>query len=371
MCRALCSGRLARLLRRPAIAPDPAAPLPPRAVVRLEDLRRADPPRRVVVLSKRKAHTRVATHWVRALRAQGHRVLWLRPSRWRRLFGERAPALLARRIRVFRPDLVWIYKQDAPPDLLDRLPADLPRTVYFEDVPAMLDVLEERFLAVARRATLLTTTARGMIPIFEAQGVRRAIYLRGGCDPRDHRRGRRRARLVSETALIGQATGEDRLALVRALAERGGIQVYGRGWLEATGLAPTLTDVYPRQYRDICASARIVLGQDLHSDVDAYFSNRTWLTLGCGGFLLTHHVPNLEEFFINHVHLVWFHSVEEALELVAHYTARHAERRRIARQGHDYVHAYHTFRHAASELVAEVFGGAVPSESRSAPLGRK
>ena len=151
--------------------------------------------------------------------------------------------------------------------------------------------------------------------------------------------------------------------MVRALCARGGVRLYGSGWRAATGVAPTRRHVYPRQYRDICASSKIVLGCDLHADVYTYFSNRTWLTLGCRGFLLTRYVPGLEEFFTNHEHLVWFASPEEAVALVEHYLPREAERARIARAGHDYVHAHHTFRHAAAELIGQVFdeAGAGPA----------
>jgi hypothetical protein len=339
---------------RSASLAEPVTHRPPRAGPALHAIP-ATPPRRVVFFSKRKAHTRVATHWVRGLRSQGHRVLWLRPSRWRRLFGERAASLLCHRARAFRPDLALVYKHDAPPEVLDGLPPELPRVVYDEDVPEQIDAPEERLLAVARRATLLTTTAAGMIPIFESRGVPRVVYLRGGCDPRDHRPGRQRRRLASDVAFIGRAFGAERLALVRALCARGGVRLYGSGWREATGVSPTRRHVYPRQYRDICASAKIVLGCDLHADVYAYFSNRTWLTLGCRGFLLTRHVPGLEEFFTNHEHLVWFASTEEALALVEHYLPREAERARIAQAGHDYVHAYHTFQHAAAELIGQAF----------------
>ena len=38
-----------------------------------------------------------------------------------------------------------------------------------------------------------------------------------------------------------------------------------------------------------------MLGCDLRDDVELYFSNRTWITLGCGGFLCTRYVPKLEE----------------------------------------------------------------------------
>ena len=346
------------LARRPggaAIAADPTATLPPRAGPRLEDLPETVRPRRVVVLAKRKARTRVTTHWVRALAARGHRVLWLRPGKWRQVLGPAAPALLARRIRAFGPELVFVYKHDAPLALLARLPREIPRVVFYEDAPAEPD---PRLLAVAREADLLATTAGGQVPLFEGFGVKRAMHLRTGCDPEDHRPGKPRPEWAADAAFIGGASGEARLALLRAVAGKHRLRVYGSGWAEALGIEATKRDVYPEDYRDICASTRVMLGIDPRSDVPLYFSNRTWLTLGCGGFLLTRYVPRLEELFTNNEHLVWYQEPEEALELLGHYLEHEDERARIARQGCAYVHAHHTFRHAAHELVEALDAGA-------------
>ncbi len=330
--------------------------LPVRAVARVEDLLPPSRPRRIVLFGKRKAHTRVTAHLARGFRRHGHRVLRLRPGHARGLLGRSgAEAWARRRALAFRPDLAVVYKHDATPELLDALPARVPRVVYYEDLPLELEKPGERILQVGRRAEILFTTARGMVPVFQQLGVRRAVYLRGGVDDVDHRRGRRRRRHASECAFIGSAFGEDRIALLRAVHARFRLSVYGEGW-DRVGLTPRRTDVFPRQYRDICASAGVMLGIDLRNDVDLYTSNRTWLTLGCGGFLLTRYAPNLEELFENHRHLVWFHSIEECLELLDRYLARDAERERIAREGHAYVHAYHTFRHATAEIVGTAFG---------------
>jgi spore maturation protein CgeB len=143
---------------------------------------------------------------------------------------------------------------------------------------------------------------------------------------------------------------------MRAVASRFDLKLYGRGWEEVPGLGPTRVHVYPKQYREICASTRVVLGVDARDDVHLYFSNRTWLTLGCGGFLLTRYVSGLEELFTNHEHLVWFRSTPEALELIDHYLRRDREREQIARTGYEYVHAYHTFHHATAEILGTTFG---------------
>lgn len=83
----------------------------------------------------------------------------------------------------------------------------------------------------------------------------------------------------------------------------------------------------------ICRAADIMLGLNTINTIPLYFSNRVFLTLACGGFLLTHYVPQMETLFANHAHLVWFHSDDECLELLEHYLARPQERARIAAAG--------------------------------------
>ena len=50
---------------------------------------------------------------------------------------------------------------------------------------------------------------------------------------------------------------------------------------------------------EVSPSRLVEICRHLRDDVELYFSNRTWLTLGCGGFLLTRYVPSLEELFDN------------------------------------------------------------------------
>jgi spore maturation protein CgeB len=104
----------------------------------------------------------------------------------------------------------------------------------------------------------------------------------------------------------------------------------------------------------------VVIGRDWRVDCSWYFSNRTWFTLGCGGFLVTNYAPRLEEIFENHRHLVWYRSDGECLELIEHYLARPDERRRIAEAGRAYALAHRTYDHFARDLV-DLFEGRPPA----------
>jgi spore maturation protein CgeB len=151
----------------------------------------------------------------------------------------------------------------------------------------------------------------------------------------------------------------ERIELLRRVAERFPIKVFGsQGRPESRLLwrsSPVLDcPVHHRDLLALCRATSIVLGYNRTQVVDRYFSNRTYLTLAAGGFHLTSYVPGLESMFKNHVHLVWFHSTEECLDLLEHYLGRPEERERIAREGQRRVRARYGMGRQAARLLREI-----------------
>jgi spore maturation protein CgeB len=203
--------------------------------------------------------------------------------------------------------------------------------------------------------------ARGQLAEFERAGVKRAAYLAEAHDPELHYPVETAApEFRSEVAFIGKYGRDSHLhatrgALIPPVAARFDLKLYGSGWHEL-GLSAARGEVFPEQYRQICRGAGIVLGCDWRHDVQWYFSNRTWFTLGSRGFLLTNYAPGLEDLFENHRHLVWYRSVDECLELIEHYRARPDERARIAAEGRAFARAHRTYDDFARDLVDLVEG---------------
>lgn len=313
-------------------------------------------PYRIAFFGKTKRHTVPTGNLARGFRQNGHKVLWLRPGRLRRVMGGRAAAALMRwRMRRFGPDMVLVFARDVPLEVFDAVPPQVPRAVFYPDTPREPN---PAVLELGRRSSVFFAVARGYVEELEALGLRNVVFVPEGCDPLVHYPVQPDRAWAADVAFIGGVTPEfdARSELLTAIAERYFLALYGTGWRQALGRRPRREHVYPRQYRKICASTKIMIGIDQRQDLDLYFSNRTWITLGCGGFLLTRYVPNLEELFRNHVHLVWFNSTEECLDLMAHYLPREDERRRIAAAGGDYVRTYHTFRHRAARIIEHVLG---------------
>jgi len=319
---------------------------------------------RVVLFVKSKRRTLTTRSIARALERAGHAILVINEGRRRRRVGR----VLARlwttwSVRRFRPDFVFIHAQDVSPEVFEGIAGRFPTAMFTPDCwPS--PVLPED-LGLASRVDLLCTVAKGQVAEFERAGVRRAAYLAEAHDPEIHFPVERAdPRWACDVAFIGKVSKDSPLhaargALVPAVAPHCDLAVYGRGWDEL-GLRARADDVYPEQYREICRAAKIVLGSDWRNDCLWYFSNRTWFTLGCRGFLLTNHAPGLEDLFENHGHLVWYHSVDECVELVRHYLERPDERARIAARGHDYVRRHRTYDHFARDLV-DLFEGRPPA----------
>src|SRR5262249_5647088 len=127
-------------------------------------------------------------------------------------------------------------------------------------------------------------------------------------------------------------------------------KVYGDGW-ERVGLKPTLEDVYPEQYRAICASSKVMLGCDLRDDVELYFSNRTWITLGCGGFLCTRYVPKLEELLQDGVHVAYWKTIEDAPRTIAKYLENEPLRLKVQAEGHRFAHERFSYKRMVEGML--------------------
>jgi len=319
--------------------------------------RRGGRPLRIAFFSKRKSRT-LYTFYIRlALERLGARTFPFRIARLRNLFGERIADLLFRlRLLLVRPDLVIVFSGDIIPGTLEFCAKRTRTALLLDDYFPTEDPIIEKI----RRVDVFIHTMRGQIRDYERAGAKRAVFIPSGVDPEYHRIVPPGQFYRSECAFIGKAVYPERIALVRSLAQNFDLAVYGSGW-EEFGIATRLDEVDVPHYRRICSSAHIMIGIDKSSEMELYFSNRTWFTLGCGGFLLTRYVPGLEEMFTNHEHLVWFRDSEEALELVRHYLPRPRERMRIAGAGHRFVHQHYPVDRMAREILRVVLHGEEPS----------
>lgn len=306
---------------------------------------------RVVFFAKRHKRSGITLHMERALAALGHEVLRINRRRIERMVGRRlAWWVIRKRIEAFAPDVVLVFTFDLPAHRMQEL-RELARTAtFFDDCPAVLD---ERIQHAVAASDAFFITSRGQIEQYREELGAEVAYVTGGCDPTDHFRVEPVEEFVSDVAFIGQADERGgRVQALQNLAKAGfDVKVYGRGW-DAVGLPPARENVYPEQYRQICNSARIVIGNDLRQDVELYFSNRTWLSLGCGAFLATRYVPQLEELLPDGELCAHFRSPEHVVEVVGHWLERPEERKAIAAAGHAFAHEHYSYARMLERMLA-------------------
>lgn len=90
---------------------------------------------------------------------------------------------------------------------------------------------------------------------------------------------------------------------------------------------------------------------------NAYWSNRVFVTLGLGGFLLHPYCAKLTEQYAAGEEIVYYRDRAELHTLIQHYLAHPQERRRIAANGLRRTLAGHLYRHRCEELIRTVKEG--------------
>jgi len=143
---------------------------------------------------------------------------------------------------------------------------------------------------------------------------------------------------------------------LRAVAKQFRLKVRGEwGW---TGF-PVEVDrpAFDPHYVDAMREARIVLNT---VNVPRYglLTRRFFRSIASGRLFMTEYTPGLEDAFKNHRHMVWFHEVEEGLDLIRYYLDHDDERERIAVEGRRLILAKHTWKHRLAEF-ARIMGNVI------------
>ena len=309
---------------------------------------------RIVIISKSKRHTKIYYYLKKAFQKLGHKTLWIKYPKLKSLFGETAANSIAQKLLFgYKPDLLFLHGRDMPLDLLRQAKKRMPVFVYYDDCLQGSDGDNHAVVAHGREADIMYITNRGEVPIYKEWGVN-AKFITGGCDPVAHRIVSSPGTLYqSDVAFIGKPNTPERVACMRAVGERFDLKLWGSGW-EKFNMAAAAINVYASGYRKVCAGAKIVLGWNIDPSVDLYFSNRTWYTLGCGGFFLTLYSPSLEEMFGRGQELDWFESIEECCQKIEYYLNHPEERQKIAQAGYEFAHIHYSYEKMAEKIIADL-----------------
>lgn len=102
-------------------------------------------------------------------------------------------------------------------------------------------------------------------------------------------------------------------------------------------------ELWGADFAKACYFSKIVIGDNYINEIPGYWSDRNYLSLGCGAFVLTAHVPFIERSFSIGRHLVTYQTIDDLKKHVEYYLPREGERKLIALEGYRYVHQHHTY----------------------------
>jgi hypothetical protein len=309
---------------------------------------------KVCIIAKSKRHTRIYYYFKKAFQRLGHQANWIKYLKLKSYLGERAATAFADGLMLIsKPDLLFFHGRDISYELLLKAKKRMPVVMYFDDcMKGQISHLEE-VIKQGQQADIMYLTNRGEVEQYRERGVN-ARFITGGCDPTAHRMVDVTDPLYqSDVAFIGRPNTPDRAEFMQLLAKKFDLKLWGSGW-EKYGLSAVATDVYATEYRKICAGAKIILGWNIDPTIDLYFSNRTWYTLGCGGFLLTAYTPSLEEIFGQGKELDWFETIEECCDKIEYYLQHDEERQLIARAGYQLAHSEYSYDKMVEKILADI-----------------
>ncbi len=309
---------------------------------------------RVFIIAKSKRHTRIYYYFKRAFQRLGHQTYWIKYLKLKSYLGEKAAtALVDKMMALAKPDLLFFHGRDISYELLLKAKKRMPVVMYYDDCIRGSRRSFAEVIKQGQQADIMYLTNRGEVAQYREHGVN-ARFITGGCDPAAHRMvGRTDSLYQSDVAFIGRPNTPERAEFMQVLAKKFDLKLWGSGW-EKYGLSAVATDVYASEYRQICAGSKIMLGWNIDPTIDLYFSNRTWYTLGCGGFLLTAYSPSLQELLGRGQELDWFETVEECCEKIEYYLQHDEERQKIARAGYHLAHHEYSYDKMVNGIIEDV-----------------
>ena len=306
----------------------------------------------VIFLGKSKKKTGNTRFMLKALQRRVGKVSFINLPRYKKyFFWMDYRKAIHRKILKQIPDLVLIYSKDIPYSVLEEIRTRCQTAMFYPDPEGTRD---KKLIRHGRLVDYLFITNKSQIEELKSLGIKSPLYCMQGCDRDMHRIiATRNRKWYSEVGFIGRPRKDHRVKLLQAVNQNFDFKAWGAQWrdYDLTCLKPR---IYPKEFAKICYATKIMLGCDPSFELEGYFSNRTWITLGCGGFLLTNYSPGLEKIFTKGEHLEWYHDQEECLELIRYYLKHEDRRKQVAQNGYQFAHTHRTYDIVIDEIISHI-----------------
>ena len=283
----------------------------------------------------------------RAFRRAGHQTLLVDDRRTKRRIGRRLTQRWVRaRARKFRPDFVFLSKCLAlDPETVSGIIKDVPNSMWYHD-PQWHSAIDRP--DIAHIAVIGKLTNDFLVTGFDSEW--RALGLRARFLPAAADAGIRpvpaEPRFKADVTFIGTGYDRERAKLLTEIAKHLDLKVWGLGWERYADRIPWGGHaVEGKDFAAVCSSSKIVLGINPEQawGGSGYTSDRTWMVMLAGGFLLGQYSPGLAAMLREGEHYAWYEDVSGCINRCFHFVANNRERLVIRTQGTAFVRANHTY----------------------------
>lgn len=291
----------------------------------------------------------------RALVRAGHETLLLDDRRLKRRIGKAlTQRWILKRAASFSADFVFLSKCLALElQTVDRVIACRDNAMWYHDPQWHRDLDRPdigHIAAVGRLAKTFFIT--GFADEWKAHGLRAKLLPAAGdsaISPEPYNE-----HFASDVAFIGTGYDPERSRFLLEVAKRFPVRVWGLGWESwARELNWGGKPVEGREFEAVCSSSRITLGVNPARAVGAstYTSDRTWMVLLAGAFLLTPGTEGMKRMLRGGQHCAWYKDVDSCLSQISHYLENEPDRMRIRTDGEKFARRFHTYDQRIENLL--------------------
>lgn len=284
----------------------------------------------------------------------------------RKLFIKEFNIEILRESRVFRPDIVFVFKGTfvKRSTLVTLKKEGYPLVNFYPDVSFMSHgpYLKE---ALPEYDHIFTTKSFGLKDMKEKLGITRSSFIPHGFDPEIHRPvdiGSIDNKVFScDVSFIGgySSKKEQMLAAIKKMLPKIDMKIWGPRWEQAKNkeLVNSIQNrgVFGDLYALAIGSSKINLAL-LHERVTGSSSgdkitSRTFHIPAAGGFMIHERTEEVLNYFKENEEIVCFNDKDELVEKVRYFLDHPEERERIRVKGHERAMKDHSFYQRANQII--------------------
>ncbi len=258
--------------------------------------------------------------------------------------------IMAGQIRQYRPDIIVYrgcraYNEQTVLAAREAAPDSILICWYID----LTSHINPSILSLARHADWFISTAGGAnLTRYHEAGVKQCAYMPYPGDPDLEKPYPVEDQWKSQVLFTG--TSEHRGLQEQDLLRNNVIKRFRRKKIITTWGGKGEKKIYGMNYLYAISGCKIALSINVYNEVRFYHSNRLINSMGCGAFVLAKHVPDSEILFQDGIHLRYFETEEQCVELAEYYLAQDRERQKIARQGMERAHEHFNCRQIAADM---------------------